>query len=244
MKNYKLTIEYDGTRYSGWQKQKNAPSIQSEIERCLAQIFQEKVNINGAGRTDAGVHARGQVANFKIERDIAIHALQQALNGLLPEDIAIVRIEGVEEQFHARHRAKARVYRYQLALRPIAIERHYYWYVGGYQLDESLMHQCASRIIGEHDFSSFCKIGTSVQHFRCIIAESVWSRENKSKLVFTIKANRFLYGMVRALVGTMVEIGRGHRPFIEFEHILEAKDRGAAGMTAPANGLVLDSIIY
>jgi len=243
MRTIKLNIEYDGTDYVGWQNQPNGRSIQGEIERALSQILQEDVQIVGAGRTDAGVHARGQVAHFKTSREVEVRALARSLNGVLPEDIVILSAEEVEESFHARYSAKARVYRYVLALQPTALWRSYSWYVGGYVLDMDLLSRCAELIVGEKDFGSFCKANSSAEHFRCTVLRAEWKREG-SLLMFEITADRFLYGMVRALVGTMVEIGRGYRPLEDFQRILDARDRREAGMAPPAKGLFLERVIY
>lgn len=243
MRNIKLTIEYDGTNYVGWQVQPNGPSVQAEIEKALYQILQGEIRINGAGRTDSGVHARGQVANFLTAHAIENKVLCKGLNGVLPADIAVVSVEEMPESFHARYSAKAREYLYYLALQPTAIWRNYSWYVGGYTLNIDLMGSCANAILGEHDFASFCKSEAEVEHFRCIVNCAQW-QVTESQMTFRISANRFLHGMVRALVGTMVEVGRGYRPLEDFKKILEAKDRRAAGMAAPAKGLFLERIIY
>jgi len=243
MRNIKLILEYDGTDYVGWQIQPNGPSIQAELEKALRQILQQEVTTIAAGRTDAGVHARGQVANFRTDRGMDTGAIVKGLNALLPRQIVVLAAEEVDASFHARYSAKGRVYRYYLSLQPSAIERDFAWYVGGYELDLNLMHTCAECLIGEHDFASFCKADSGVDSYLCTVKRAVWSQQG-SKLVFEICANRFLYGMVRALVGTMVEIGRGHRPLEDFKRILDARDRRAAGMSAPARGLFLEEIIY
>ncbi|MBM4160176.1 MAG: tRNA pseudouridine(38-40) synthase TruA [Ignavibacteria bacterium] len=243
MWNTKLTIEYDGTDYVGWQIQPNGRSIQGELEGALGQILQQSVQIVGAGRTDAGVHARGQVANFKTSQDVEPRGLVKSLNGVLPEDIVVLSAGNVEESFHARYSAKARVYRYELALQPTALRRNYSWYVGGFALDMDLLNCCAALIVGEKDFRSFCKANSGAEDFRCSVLTAGWKREG-SLLVFEIMADRFLYGMVRALVGTMVEIGRGYRPLEDFGRILDARDRREAGMAPPAKGLFLERVIY
>lgn len=243
MRNIKLTIEYDGTNYVGWQVQPNGPSVQKEIEKALHQILRDEIHINGAGRTDSGVHARGQVANFITGHAIEPKTLCKGLNGVLPAAIAIVSVEEMPESFHARYSAKAREYLYYLALQPTAIWRNYSWYVGGYTLDIDLMRYCADAILSEHDFASFCKSEAEVKHFRCIVSSAQW-QATESQMTLRISANRFLHGMVRALVGTMVEVGRRYRPVEDFKKILEAKDRRAAGMAAPAKGLFLERIIY
>ncbi|MBI3586919.1 MAG: tRNA pseudouridine(38-40) synthase TruA [Ignavibacteriales bacterium] len=243
MRNIKLTIEYDGTNYVGWQVQPNGPSVQAEVEKALRQILQEDIHINGAGRTDSGVHARGQVANFLTAHTFENKPLCKSLNGILPSDIAVLSAEDVPESFHARYSAQAREYLYCLALQPTALWRNYSWYVGGYTLDKALMNFCTDSILGEHDFASFCKSEAEVDHYRCVIHSAQW-QVIESQMIFRISANRFLHGMVRALVGTMVEVGRGYRPLEDFRKILDAKDRKAAGMAAPAKGLFLERITY
>lgn len=243
MRNIKLTIEYDGTNYVGWQVQPNGPSVQAEVEKALRQILQEEIHVNGAGRTDSGVHARGQVANVLIDNTFESKALCKSLNGILPSDIVVLLAEDVPESFHARYSAKAREYLYYLALQPTAIWRNYSWYIGGFKLDKNTMTSCADSILGEHDFASFCKSEAEVDHYRCVVHSAQW-QVRESQMTFRISANRFLHGMVRALVGTMVEVGRGYRPMEDFRKILDAKDRKAAGMAAPAKGLFLERIIY
>jgi len=243
MGTIKLTLEYDGTNYVGWQAQPNGPSVQSELEKALGQILQQAVSTVAAGRTDAGVHARGQVACFRITSPIQVPLLAKGLNAVLPRDIVVLSADEVPDDFHARYGARARTYRYYLSLRPTAIDRNYSWYVGGYQLDRKLLSDCAAIILGEHDFTSFCKTDTSLDDFRCTVEKSVWT-ETPSTLVYEIRANRFLYGMVRALVGTMVEIARGLRDFAAFPEILAARDRTKAGQAAPAKGLFLEQITY
>lgn len=243
MHNIKLTLEYDGTNYVGWQIQQNGPSIQGAVEKALKQLLQDEVGVIGAGRTDSGVHARGQVANFKTSKENDLGTIGKGLNALLPHDIVVLSTELIGDSFHARYNAKGRIYKYYLSLKPTALLRNYSWYVGGYRLDLNLMRNCSELILGEHDFASFCKVEADVDHHRCIVEKARWEQDS-SMLVFEISANRFLHGMVRALIGTMVEIGRGHRLFDDFQRIIEAKDRRVAGMAAPAKGLFLERIIY
>jgi len=243
MQNIKLLIEYDGSDFVGWQTQPNGPSIQGELEKALGEILQEPISTIAAGRTDAGVHARGQVASFKTSKSVTPDLIQRGLNVLLPPQIVVLAAEQVPDSFHARYSAKARIYRYHLALRPSALQRNQCWYVGGYTIREDLLQQCAELLLNEHDFSSFCKVDASANHFRCTVDRASWQRIG-TELIFDIRANRFLYGMVRALVGTMVEVARGHRRFTEFQEILEAKDRTRAGVSAPARGLFLEEVVY
>jgi tRNA pseudouridine38-40 synthase len=242
MRNLRLLVEYDGTGYVGWQIQANGRSVQGEITRVLEQVVQEPVNLIGAGRTDAGVHARGQVANCRIEGGISAGALHQALNSMLPPDIRILELTDAPETFHARRDACERRYRYQIGRVPAAIGRQYRWYLRR-DLDVAVMNHLALRIVGTHDFEAFCKYAAEVDHYRCTVAAAGWEEEG-GLLVFDIRANRFLHGMVRALVGTMVDVGRGYTTVQEFEEIMESRDRSRAGMAAPAHGLVLESVRY
>jgi len=242
MRNLKLLIEYDGTNYVGWQRQDNGKSIQGEIESALHQILQEKVNVIGAGRTDAGVHARGQTANFKTETKLDLLSIKGGLNGLLAEDIVVHNVDEVPHDFHARYSAKERLYSYTITRNPSALLRNYSWYVK-YSLDIDLMQHAASAITGKHDFESFCKANSDVDNHFCAVSYAIWQEES-SLLRFTISADRFLHGMVRALVGTMVDIGRGYIPFDGLINILEKKNHSVAGMAAPARGLILEKITY
>lgn len=242
MRNIKLIVEYEGTNYVGWQRQQNGISIQGEIESVLNRILGEEVNVIGAGRTDAGVHARGQTANFRTTINRSLDEIRNGLNGLLPEDIVIHEIEEVPLEFHARYSAKARYYSYLISREPIALLRNISWQLN-YKLDIGLLEKSADRFLGEHDFESFCKANSDVDHHRCNIIESVWKVDG-SLLRFNIAADRFLHGMVRALVGTMIDVARGHIPFETYLAIFEKKNRSEAGTAAPAKGLTLEKIIY
>lgn len=242
MRNIKLIVEYDGGRYVGWQRQDNGTSIQGVLESVLQQILQESVNVIGAGRTDAGVHARGQVANFHSSTNLTAYELLGGLNGLLPEDIVVRSVEDVPEDFHARYSAVERRYSYLISLRPTALLRNYSWFVK-FTLDPDLMQHAADIISGLHDFESFCRANADVEHHRCTVNHAVWSIEHPL-VRFDVRADRFLHGMVRALVGTMVDVGRGYTSLREFEKILAAKDRSAAGQAAPPQGLVLEEVMY
>ncbi len=242
MRNIKLLVEYDGTNYVGWQRQDNGLSIQGEIESAAEQVLQEKANVIGAGRTDAGVHARGQTANFRTETKLTIEQIKGGLNGLLPKDIVVLSAEEVPLDFHARFSAKERHYSYVISLQPNAIERNFAWQLS-YSLDGKVLHRCAEDLLGTHDFESFCKAQADVDHYKCDVTLSSWSIAN-DKLRYEIHANRFLHGMVRALVGTMIDVARGFTTLDDFRVILEKKDRTAAGMAAPAKGLVLEKVIY
>jgi len=239
---FKLKIEYEGTNFVGWQYQPNGRSVQEELEKALARITQLNVKVIGAGRTDAGVHARGQVASFCIDKDIKIETLARSLNGILPDDIVVKEALRAPQGFNARYDAKSRIYKYYIKQEPTALDRNFCWQVF-YNLDSKKMTMCAEKIKGEHDFKSFCKSNGEDKDTRCVVYSAEWSIKG-TDMVFTINANRFLYGMVRALVGTMVDVGRGYTSYDEFMKILEARDRSFAGQSAPAKGLFLEEIVY
>lgn len=241
-RNIKLTIEYDGTDFVGWQKQPNGRTVQDEIETAVKRITQEESSIVGAGRTDSGVHARGQVANFFTSSVLDTNEFNRALNGTLPSDIVIHSVEEVDEKFSARFNAKEREYRYFISKQPTAIDRKYCWRLG-YKFEIEKMNRVSSAILGTNDFQSFCKAEFEVDHFLCTVIESHWYEEN-FRLIYRVRANRFLHGMVRALVGTMVNVGRGHTEEKEFLEILKLKDRSKAGQAAPPQGLFLERVIY
>lgn len=241
-RNLKLLIEYDGTDFFGWQRQSNGRTVQEEIEKCLKQITQEDASIVGAGRTDSGVHARGQVASFFSSTSLSLPEFQRSLNGVLPDDIVIASVEEVDESFSARYSAKEREYHYHISRKPVALDRKYCWLVQ-YPLNVENMNGVAKSFVGEHDFQAFCKSDSVVDHHRCQVIESYWSVEN-SKLIYRVRANRFLQGMVRALVGTMVDVGRGYTQKNDIEAILASKNRSKSGQSAPARGLFLERVTY
>lgn len=242
MRNIKLTLEYDGTDFVGWQTQAAGRTVQEEVTRVLKEVLQENITVEGAGRTDSGVHARGQVANFLTNSLLDLDAIRSALNGMLPLDIRVRTAQEVSELFQARFHARARLYKYYISLRPQAIGRQYQWYVK-YPLDVDSMKCTAELIKGDHDFTSFCNHADEVDERCCTVLASRWSQSPKG-LIYEVKANRFVHGMVRALVGTMVDIGRGHIPAAAFPEIMDAKDRTRAGMAAPAHGLCLEEVVY
>jgi tRNA pseudouridine38-40 synthase len=242
MRNIKLVLEYDGTDFVGWQIQASGRSVQQDVTNGLRQILGEDVSLIGAGRTDSGVHARGQVANFHTVSLLDPPSILNGLNGVLPQDIRVHSCEDVNEDFHARYSARERVYRYYLSLERMAIGRFYSWSVP-YDLDIDLMNDAAGTIVGEHSFESFCKNGSEVDHYRCIIYRSGWVRSG-TMLTYEVGGNRFLRAMVRLLVGTMVDVGRGFMPAAAFQEVLAAKGRQRVGMAAPPQGLILEEVKY
>ena len=241
MPRVKAVIEYEGTRYFGWQLQKGQPTIQGEIEKALQVIFKKLIRVTGAGRTDTGVHARGQVAHFDIP-DYALDKLQRSLNGILARDIVIKEIAVVPDDFHARFDAIERRYRYFIALKPTAIDRNFSWRVIR-PLNKTLLQSGAELIKSTEDFQAFCKVNSEVRHYRCTILESKWFFQDE-RLVYEIAANRFLHGMVRAIVGSLVALGSGKITLAELESIIKSKDRTLVPLTAPAQGLVLEKVKY
>jgi tRNA pseudouridine38-40 synthase len=243
-----LLIEYDGTKFAGWQTQGDHPlgrSIQAEIERSFHQLFAETIKAHGAGRTDAGVHARGMVAHVEFPDDIAIGLpkLIMALNATTPKDIAILDIRPVAEDFHARHSALMREYRYTIKRERTAIDRNFVWAIRR-DVDIAKLDECAMQLIGEHDFTSFSKRTSDVKHCRCIVQEAFWESQEKN-FTFTIRANRFVRGMVRALVGAMAQVGQSALTVEEFAALLHSpRELWRAKYIAPAHGLVLEGIEY
>lgn len=243
MRNIKLIIEYDGTDFIGWQRQAKGRSVQATIEDAIAQVTNESVSIIGAGRTDAGVHARGQVANFSLNASLTANELLRALNGVLPDDIVIHSVEEAPENFSARYSAKERIYHYFISQKPTALDRKFCWQIF-YTLDFNRMNEAAQLLLGNHDFQSFCTSSFELKSFECSVFEAEWQQHLNGKAVFTIRANRFLHGMVRAIVGTLIDVGRGKIGVEEFAHIIQSKDRRQASMAAPAKGLVLENVVY
>jgi tRNA pseudouridine38-40 synthase len=244
-KNYKLVLEYDGSSYHGWQRQKGLLTIQEVVETRLAIMTQNPVRLVGAGRTDAGVHARGQVANFFSETQIAPTQLLRGLNSLLPDDIVALELILVPKEFHARFKARSKVYQYRIHNGPIApaLGRQYVWHVKR-PLSWSSMVNCLKLLEGRHDFSSFQSAGSSVRSTeRIVLAADITSVEEHTRLI-TIEANGFLRHMVRNIVGTLVDVGSGRLREEGFSAVLAARNRQQAGMTAPARGLCLLGVRY
>ncbi len=244
MRRIRLIVEYDGTNYSGWQSQTNAPAVQDVLEASLFDLFGHEIHTLGASRTDAGVHALGNVAVFDIVTRIAPSKIAFALNSRLPQDIRILSSEQVSDSFHPRYQRTVKTYEYHILNRtfPDPLRRntevHFH-----YPLNEKSMDAAAQFIIGEHDFASFCAAGfSSKTTVRTIYAANV--RRTGDRIVFSVTGNGFLYNMVRILAGTLLEIGEGKYPPEKMKDILEACDRHAAGPTAVAKGLVLVKIEY
>lgn len=246
MKNIKLLIEYDGTNYSGWQKQinSNIRTIQGTIEECLNEITGEEIDLIGCSRTDAGVHAKGFVANFNTESRIPGDKFKYVINRLLPEDIIISDSQEIDMNFHARYSCIGKRYIFKILNRewPSPVLRNYTYHFKG-KLDVESMNKAAQYLIGKHDFTSFKSSGSSVKSsVRTIMDAELYSVEDL--VVFGISGDGFLYNMVRIIVGTLIEVGIGKRAPEDIITILEAKDRRKAGASAPARGLYLDEVFY
>ena len=242
MFNYKLTLQYDGTKYAGWQIQENALTVQEVIKSSIQQIIQEDVNLIGAGRTDAGVHALGQVANFTLNKELDLHRFKYSLNSVLPDDISIKSIEPTGENFHARFSAKKRSYIYLISNQKSPFYNRYsYDYYS--ELNSEKLNNISSVLIGSKDFTSFSKNNPEVQNKNCEVFEARW-RKQKNLFIFYIEANRFLYGMVRAIVGTLLKAHSSENPIDYMEKIFEKKSRDAAADAVPAKGLFLYKIKY
>ncbi|MBN1558689.1 tRNA pseudouridine(38-40) synthase TruA [candidate division KSB1 bacterium] len=243
MRNIKLIIEYDGTDFCGYQIQDNDRTVQAELQRSLSMLTNETIRLTAAGRTDAGVHALGQVVNFTTESTLPLEAFLRGGNTRLPKDILILHAEDVPQAFHARYSAKRRIYRYLISTRRKAVGRQYAWYYWSL-LDLEKMNAACAQILGVHDFQSFCQAKADVNHYDCDVRYAFW-HQAREYLVFEICANRFLHNMVRTLVGTMVEIGDVRlNQSVNMIDILQAKSRDAAGPTAPALGLYLVKVDY
>jgi tRNA pseudouridine38-40 synthase len=238
----KLLIEYDGTDFVGWQAQPNGRTVQETIQRAFLQFTASDAAVVGSGRTDAGVHARGQVAHVVVRSDYSCKKILEALNGILPDDIAVLQVEDAGETFHARYSARERRYSYTISTRPAAIDRKTMWRVR-YALSVGDMNACAALLVGDHDFKTFTSSESDADHHRCSVAKAEWTAL-ADRLIFRIHANRFLHTMVRSLVGSMVDVGRGYATVEQFRVALESGDRRRAGPTAPAQGLVLEEVVY
>lgn len=254
MRNLKLVVAYDGTEFSGWQVQPGLPTIQGALASAIGRLTGENVLPQGSGRTDAGVHARAQVATFASASPIPVENWEKALNGILPSAIRVLSVEAMAPDFHARKSAKAKTYEYRIFRGPICppFDARYVWHYP-YPLDEKAMIAAAGVMEGEHDFTSFAAVDPEKREDASEPAEarsnvrrifsSGWRRQG-AELIYTVRGSGFLHHMVRNLVGTFILLGKGtidHRGLFK---ILAARDRAAAGATAPASGLFLVSVEY
>ena len=249
MRNLKLTLAYDGSDFNGWQVQPDVATVQGTLASAIGRVTGEKVLPQGSGRTDAGVHALGQVASFQSESVIPVENLVIALNDVLPASIRVLRVEEAAPEFHARHSAKAKTYRYRLyrgAICPPFLARYVWHYP--YPLDEGAMMEAAGPVMGEHDFTSFAAVDPdhSERELKSNVRQIFSSAFERcgEELVYTVRGNGFLHHMVRNLVGTFVLVGKGTFAVSDIGRILEARSRAAAGATAAASGLYLVGVEY
>jgi tRNA pseudouridine38-40 synthase len=238
---YFFRVEYDGTDYGGWQRQPNKISVQEKLEEAFSTALRVPVEIVGAGRTDAGVHAAAQGAHVDVAQEIDIKKCELSVNALLPSSIAIYNLKQVDDAFHARFSAVRRRYRYYISItkRPLLYKR--VWMVF-HKVDWELVKININQLYGLHDFSSFCSSGCGTENMMCTICNAELT-ERDGLIIFTIEADRFIYKMVRSLTGTLIDIGRGYLK-TDMATLLVSKDRTLSGQTAPASGLVLDYVSY
>ena len=251
---YFIWFSYDGTRYHGWQLQPNGITVQSELQRCLSLLLREDVSLTGAGRTDTGVHARQMAAHFDTDCAFDLAQTVKKLNGLLPSDIAVDRIEPVTgtpsgdpasplSVPHARFSATARTYRYYIHTRKNPFIQQYSLEIH-YQLDFALMNEAGAILMEYDDFGAFCKAGSDVKTTLCHVTHAQWHQTSPTTWYFEITANRFLRNMVRAVVGTLVEVGRGRLSLADFRRVIEGGRRTQAGESMPAKALFLEEVKY
>lgn len=243
--NYKMIIQYDGTRYNGWQRQKATDNtVQGKLESILSKMTGQYVEIHGAGRTDAGVHARGQVAHFAIDTDMTAEEILEYINTYLPDDIGIIKLSEASPRFHSRLNAIGKTYQYRIGKnRAMNVFDRKYMYIHPDKLDTTAMKMASLRLLGQHDFKSFCG-NPKFKKSTIRTIHSIHIEENHSEIKITYKGNGFLQYMVRILTGTLIEIGEGKRTPESIDDILAALDRTKAGATAPACGLTLLEVKY
>jgi tRNA pseudouridine38-40 synthase len=242
MNNYKLTIQYDGTNYSGWQIQNNAITVQQKITETVKTIIKEEINLIGSGRTDAGVHAWGQVGNFRTEQELDLFKLKFSMNSILPSDISILQIEKVNEDFHARFDAKKRSYIYLISSHKSPFFNKYSYFYPQ-TIDCSKLNLLSKIFLHESDFSAFCKKANEAEGIDCFIYDIYW-RETRDLIYFYVEANRFLRGMVRALVGTLLNVYKDGDDEERIKEIISSRSREQAGESVPPQGLFLFRVTY
>lgn len=244
MQRYFIHLSYDGAAYHGWQIQPNGSSVEETLERALSTLLRQPIDVTGAGRTDAGVNASMMVAHFDVAEPLAAPSqLAYRLNRLLPADIAVQKVETVDGDMHARFSARARTYHYYIHTAKNPFLRRYSWEVH-YALDFEKMNAAARYLIGEKDFKCFCKAGADVKTTICTVSDAAFSKVGDDRYMFTIRANRFLRNMVRAVVGTLVDVGRGRLSLDDFKKVVDTGTRSDAGESVPGNALFLSNIEY
>lgn len=240
---YFITFSYDGTAYHGWQIQPHSVTVQEELQKALSTLIRKPMEVVGAGRTDTGVHARKMIAHFDHDEVLDCSQLVYKLNKLLPRDIAVQHVEPVADDMHARFSAKSRTYHYYVHLDKNPFLRSYSWQVYG-NPDFELMNRAARVLMEYKDFTSFSKVNTDTKTNDCTITEARWDRVGEDQWRFTVTANRFLRNMVRAIVGTLMEVGRRRMTIEQLRSVIEAKDRCRAGDSVPGNALFLVEVLY
>lgn len=240
---YFITFSYDGTAYHGWQIQPHSVTVQEELQKALSTLMRKPMEVVGAGRTDTGVHARKMIAHFDHDEVLDCSQLVYKLNKLLPRDIAVHHVEPVADDMHARFSAKSRTYHYYVHLDKNPFLRSYSWQVYG-NPDFELMNRAARVLMEYKDFTSFSKVNTDTKTNDCTITEARWDRVGEDQWRFTVTANRFLRNMVRAIVGTLMEVGRRRMTIEQLRSVIEAKDRCRAGDSVPGNALFLVEVLY
>lgn len=243
MKRFFISISYDGTAYHGWQVQPNGHSVQAELQRCLSTLLREEIAVTGAGRTDAGVHARCMVAHFDFEQPIDEGQLTYKLNRILPRDISVQKVWEVPNDLHARFSAVSRTYHYYIHTQKDPFLRSYSCELY-YSLDFAKMNEAAACLLQYEDFGAFCKSHTDVKTTLCQVTQARWVQQSSYSWYFEISANRFLRNMVRAVVGTLIDVGRGRLTVDDFCKVVEGKKRTDAGESMPAHALFLEDVSY
>lgn len=243
MQRYFVYFKYDGTAYHGWQVQPNAVSVQEKLQDALSTLLREEIQVVGAGRTDTGVHARMMVAHFDTDKDIDGPQLVYKLNRLLPRDISADKVIPVSQDMHARFSARLRTYHYYVHQHKDPFLRHYSCELF-YDLDFEKMNEAAAMLLEYDDFAAFCKSNTDVKTTLCDVTEARWVKDGEYSWHFVITANRFLRNMVRAVVGTLVDVGRGRISVQDFRAVIEGRRRSGAGESMPGNALFLENIEY
>ena len=246
MPTWKLEVEYEGTRYRGWQIQHNAKSIQGEMQDAARQLFESKVEIYGAGRTDAGVHAISQIVHLKvpeIRTNLTPRQIQYGFNDNLPHDINVLKVTNAPDSFHARHDAVARYYFFQIATRRTAMAKNFVWWVKD-ELDADAMNNAAALLVGKFDFVSFCELEEGKKQSTIVKVDHAEVFRDGELICFRIGASHFLWKMVRRIVGMLAEVGRGNLTYDAFERLLKFKSDVPAKFTSPPSGLFLEKVLY
>ena len=246
MPTWKLELEYEGTRYRGWQIQHNVKTIQGEMQDAARQLFAGKFEIFGSGRTDAGVHALRQVAHLKVPElraNVTPRQIQLGFNDVLPHDINVLRVSNAPDNFHARHDAVARYYLYQISTRRTAFGKSLVWWIKD-KLDAAAMTEAAETLVGKHDFISFCELDEEKKQSTIVKVQHSEIFTDGDLICFRIGASHFLWKMVRRIVGMLAEVGRGNQSVNDFERLLKFRSDAAAKFTAPPSGLYLEQVLY